>query len=95
MNPELPGTYINLIVETVRQWGVSSEQLLEGSGITVDQLKKPYWYVEFNTLNQLIERAIELCKEPALAGYLALEMTASCYGSVGMAAMVSPNLGEA
>ncbi|WP_336013109.1 AraC family transcriptional regulator [Acinetobacter calcoaceticus] len=95
MNPELPGTYINLIVETVRQWGVSSEQLLEGSGITVDQLKKPYWYVEFNTLNQLVERAIELCKEPALAGYLALEMTASCYGSVGMAAMVSPNLGEA
>lgn len=95
MNPELPGTYINLIVETVKRRGVSCEQLLDGSGITVDQLKKPYWYVEFNHLNQLIERAIELCKEPALAGYLALEMTASCYGSVGMAAMVSPNLGEA
>lgn len=95
MNPELPGTYINLIVETIKQWGVSGEQLLDGSGITLDQLEKPYWYVEFNTLNQLIERAIELCKEPALAGYLALNMTASCYGSVGMAAMVSPNLREA
>ncbi len=53
MNPELPGTYINLIVETVKRWGVSCEQLLDGSGIRVDQLKKPYWYVEFNTLNQL------------------------------------------
>ena len=95
MNPELPGNYINLIVETIKLWGVSSEQLLDGSGITLDQLKKPYWYVEFNILNQLIERAIELCKEPALAGYLALSMRASCYGSVGMAAMVSPNLGEA
>ncbi|MEB7642469.1 AraC family transcriptional regulator [Acinetobacter pittii] len=95
MNPELPGTYINLIVETIKQWGVSGEQLLDGSGITLDQLEKPYWYVEFNTLNQLIERAIELCKESALAGYLALNMTASCYGSVGMAAMVSPNLREA
>ena len=95
MNPELPGTYINLIVETVKRWGVSGEQLLNGSGITLDQLEKPYWYVEFNTLNQLIERAIELCKEPALAGYLALSMTASCYGSVGMAAIVSPNLREA
>ncbi|MEO9302928.1 AraC family transcriptional regulator ligand-binding domain-containing protein [Acinetobacter pittii] len=95
MNPELPGTYINLIVETVKRWGVSGEQLLNGSGITLDQLEKPYWYVEFNILNQLIERAIELCKEPALAGYLALSMTASCYGSVGMAAIVSPNLGEA
>ncbi len=39
MNPELPGTYINLIVETVKRWGVSCEQLLDGSGITVDQLK--------------------------------------------------------
>lgn len=95
MNPELPGTYINLLVETIKQWGVSGEQLLDGSGIALDQLEKPYWYVEFNTLNQLIERAIELCKEPALAGYLALNMTASCYGSVGMAAMVSPNLREA
>ena len=95
MNPELPGTYINLIVETIKRWGVSGEQLLGESGITLDQLKKPYWYVEFNILNQLIERAIELCKEPALAGYLALNMTASCYGSVGMAAIVSSNLGEA
>lgn len=95
MNPELPGTYINLIVETVKRWGVSGEQLLNGSGITLDQLEKPYWYVEFNILNQLIERAIDLCKEPALAGYLALSMTSSCYGSVGMAAIVSPNLGEA
>lgn len=95
MNPELPGTYINLIVETIKRWGVSGEQLLEESGITLDQLKKPYWYVEFNLLNQLIERAIELCKEPALAGYLALNMTASCYGSVGMAAIVSSNLREA
>lgn len=95
MNPELPGTYINLIVETVKRWGVSGKQLLDGSGITLDQLEKPYWYVEFNILNQLIERAIKLCNEPALAGYLALSMTASCYGSVGMAAIVSPNLGEA
>ncbi|OCY49031.1 AraC family transcriptional regulator [Acinetobacter pittii] len=95
MNPELPGTYINLLVETIKRWGVSGEQLLDGSGITLDQLEKPYWYVEFNILNQLIERAIELCKEPALAGYLALNMTASCYGSVGMAAIVSQNLGEA
>ena len=95
MNPELPGTYINLIVETIKRWDVSGDQLLEESGITLGQLEKPYWYVEFNILNQLIERAIELCKEPALAGYLALNMTASCYGSVGMAAIVSSNLGEA
>lgn len=94
MNPELPGTYINLLVEMVKRWGISCEELLDGSSITLEQLEKPYWYVEFHTLNKLLERAIELTHEPALAGYLALEMKASCYGSVGMAAMVCANLEE-
>ena len=95
MTPELPGTYINLLAEIVKRRGISCEQFLEGSGVTPEQLKKPYWYVEFNTLNNLLEHAIQLTHEPALAGYLALEMKASCYGSVGMAAMVSANLEEA
>lgn len=95
MNPELPGTYINLLVDIVKRWNISGDQLLDGSGITLEQLTKPYWYVEFNALNKLLEHAIELTHEPALAGYLALEMKASCYGSVGMAAMVCANLEEA
>lgn len=95
MNPELPGTYINLLADMVKRWNISSEQLLDGSSITLEQLEKPYWYVEFHTLNKLLERAIKLTHEPALASYLALEMKASCYGSVGMAAMVCTNLEEA
>ncbi|NUF53758.1 AraC family transcriptional regulator ligand-binding domain-containing protein, partial [Acinetobacter seifertii] len=95
MNPELPGTYINLLVDIVKRWNISGDQLLDGSGVTLEQLTKPYWYVEFHTLNKLLEHAIELTHEPALAGYLALEMKASCYGSVGIAAMVCANLEEA
>lgn len=95
MNPELPGTYVNLLAEMVKRWGISCEELLDGSGVTAEQLEKPYWYVEFHTLNKLLERAIKLTHEPVLAGYLALEMKASCYGSVGMAAMVCANLEEA
>ena len=89
LNPELPGTYINLLVDMVKRWNISAEQFLDGSCITLEQLSKPYWYVEFNFLNNLLEHAIQLTYEPALAGYLALEMKASCYGSVGMVAMVS------
>ncbi len=95
LNPELPGTYINLLVDMVKRLNISAEQFLDGSGITLEKLNKPYWYVEFNTLNNLLKHAIQRTHEPALAGYLALEMKASCYGSVGMAAMVSTNLGEA
>ena len=39
MTPELPGTYINLLAEIVKRRGISCEQLLEGSGVTPEQLK--------------------------------------------------------
>ncbi|EXT38397.1 arabinose-binding domain of AraC transcription regulator, N-term family protein [Acinetobacter sp. 25977_8] len=94
LNPELPGTYINLLVDMVKRLNISAEQLLDGSGITLEQLNKPYWYVEFNSLNNLLEHAIQLTYEPALAGYLALEMKVSCYGSVGMAGLGSTKFGR-
>ncbi len=53
MNPELPGTYINL-VDIVKRWNISGDQLLDGSGVTLEQLTKPYWYVEFHTLNNFL-----------------------------------------
>ncbi|MFX8988352.1 AraC family transcriptional regulator, partial [Acinetobacter baumannii] len=46
MNPELPGTYINLLVDMVKRLNISAEQFLDGSGITLEKLNKPYWYVE-------------------------------------------------
>jgi hypothetical protein len=35
MNPELPGTYVNLLIETIKHWNVSPQQLLIDTDITL------------------------------------------------------------
>lgn len=95
VNPSLPGTYVSLMADVVQRLNVSPEQLLEGSGIRVEQLSEPFWYLDFDIFNNLLNRAVELTNEPALGVYLGLQMTVSCHGSVGLAVMVSQNLGEA
>ncbi|WP_202740994.1 AraC family transcriptional regulator [Acinetobacter sp. 'aerobic (ED)'] len=95
MNPSLPGTYVSLMADVVQKLNISAEQLLEGSGVGVEQLSEPFWYLDFDIFNNLLNRAVELTHEPALGVYLGLQMTVSCHGSVGLAAMVSQNLGEA
>lgn len=95
VSPSLPGTYVSLMADVVQRLNVSPEQLLEGSGIRVEQLSEPFWYLDFDIFNNLLNRAVELTNEPALGVYLGLQMTVSCHGSVGLAVMVSQNLGEA
>ncbi|ENX41863.1 AraC family transcriptional regulator [Acinetobacter sp. NIPH 2100] len=95
MNPSLPGTYVSLMADVVQKLNVPTEKLLEGSGIHIEQLSQPFWYLDFDIFNDLLNRAVELTHEPALGVYLGLQMTVSCHGSVGLAAMVSQNLGEA
>ena len=95
MNPELPGTYVNLLVDLIEKKGISAEQLLTGTGIVTERLKAPFWYIDFNIFNFLLEKAAFLMNEPAISIYLAQEMKISCYGNVGIAATASENLGQA
>ncbi|MEG0341612.1 MAG: AraC family transcriptional regulator ligand-binding domain-containing protein [Acinetobacter sp.] len=95
MNPELPGTYVNLLVDLIEKKGISAEKLLTGTGIVTERLKAPFWYIDFNIFNFLLEKAAFLMNEPAIAIHLAQEMKISCYGHVGIAASASENLGEA
>ncbi len=50
MNPSLPGTYVSLMADVVQKLNVSPEELLEGSGVSVEQLLEPFWYLDFNIL---------------------------------------------
>lgn len=93
--PALPGTYVSLLADVVERWDISPEQLLEGSGVLPTQLFEPFWYLDFHVFNRLLNRAVQLTNEPALGVYLGLQMTVSCHGTVGLAAMVAQNLGEA
>lgn len=95
IQPVLPGTYVHLLIDVVQRWDISIEQLLKSTKIQAEQLQQTFWYVDFIEFNRLLENAERLTHEPALGIYLGLQMTVSCHGSVGMAAMVSKNLGEA
>jgi AraC-like DNA-binding protein len=95
MNPELPGTYVNLLADLIQKWDISAGQLLAGTGIAPQALNAPFWYVDFNIFNHLLEKAALLTHEPAISLYLAEEMKLSCYGHVGIAATASGTLREA
>ena len=36
----LPGTYVNLLIETIEEWGISSEEVLADTHITLEDLLK-------------------------------------------------------
>ena len=37
---KLPGTYVNLLIETIEEWGISSEEILADTHITFEDLQK-------------------------------------------------------
>ena len=47
---KLPGTYVNLLIETIEEWGISSEEVLADTHITFEDLQKTYWYVDSEVL---------------------------------------------
>jgi hypothetical protein len=67
MNPELPGTYVNLLIETIKHWNVSPQQLLIDTDITLKELDAPFWYVDFNIFNNLLKNLLNLQMNPQLA----------------------------
>ena len=57
---KLPGTYVNLLIETIEEWGISSEEVLADTHITFEDLQKTYWYVDSEVFIQLLEKSVGL-----------------------------------
>lgn len=93
--PRLPGTYVSLLADVVARWHVSPEKLLAGSGIAPAQLQEAAWHLDFHLFDRLVARAVKLTGEPGLGFHMGLQMTVSCHGQIGFAALVAKNLGEA
>jgi AraC-like DNA-binding protein len=93
--PTLPGTFVNLLVDTVARWDISAEQLLEHSGIAPERLQQTFWYVDFPQFNHLLVRAVDLTGEPGLGIHMGMQMSVTCLGVIGFAAMVAKNVREA
>lgn len=91
----LPGVYALELVDLVERWGVTAEELLEGSSVTLKQLEDPTTRVSLETCGALTTRAEALTGEPGLAVYFGLRMRLPSHGFLGFAAMTAGTLGEA
>ena len=91
----LPGTYVNLLIEIIEEWGISSEEVLADTHIIFEDLQKTYWYVDSDVFIQLLEKSVRLTGNAAFPILMANKMKVSHYGNVGIAAMSSKNLEQA
>ncbi|MDO8331135.1 MAG: AraC family transcriptional regulator ligand-binding domain-containing protein [Fluviicoccus sp.] len=93
--PTIFGAYVSSLAAVVARWDISAERLLEGSGIDPERLLDPLWQVDYGVFVALVNRALQLTGEPGLGFHLGLQMTVTCHGLIGFAAMVCRNVREA
>jgi AraC-like DNA-binding protein len=90
----LPASHVLQFVELLKRWGVSAQQLFEGTRLCCEDLLDSEVNVASPTIEALVERARTLTREPALGIYIGLSMTLTVHGFLGFAAMCAPTLGE-
>jgi AraC-like DNA-binding protein len=87
--------YARLIVRTVELWGINSEEVLTGTGLTPAELERPLARVPFGPLARLMAQARELTGEPGLGWYTGVESRISMYGYVGFGMLSAATLRDA
>jgi AraC-like DNA-binding protein len=83
------------LVEVVKRWSVSRDDLLAGSGITAEMLEDPRGLVPVPQLMGVLERARALTGEPAIGLFIGLHTRATLYGSLGFAVISASTVREA
>lgn len=93
--PTLPAVHVHHLIEVVRRWNVSAEQLLEGFDLRPEDLQAPGRHLGLPLIENLIARARHLTGEDGLGIHLGHQMTVVAHGDLGFAAMTARTLGEA
>ena len=91
----MPAAFADHLVQLLRRWGLTPNDLLSGFGLTERAVQDPAGRLPLSTWGGLLERARTLTGEPGLGFYLALQKRISGYGYLGFAAMSASSLGEA
>jgi AraC-like DNA-binding protein len=90
-----PAAHALQLVTLVSRWDVTADELLEGLGLSEEELAAPHARIAASTLQRLTRRARELTAEPGLGFYLGLQKRISMYGYPGFAAMHAATMREA
>lgn len=91
----LPAIYLRELLDVCARFGVPPEDVLRGSGVSLESVARSSTRVSFAQAEQIIASAIRLTGEPGLSFYMGLQMRASLHGFVGIAAMMAPTLRHA
>lgn len=83
------------LVDVVKAWQVTGDELLAGSGLLSGALYEPTAKVSIPALVAMLERARHLTGQKALGAHIGLRTRATIYGHVGFAIMSARNVREA
>jgi AraC-like DNA-binding protein len=83
------------LIEVVKRWQVTGQELLEGTGLTCEALDEPRAQLAVPTLMALLDRARRLTGEPAIGLHIGLHTRATLYGHLGFAIVSASTIREA
>ncbi|MBW7471919.1 AraC family transcriptional regulator ligand-binding domain-containing protein [Marinobacter sp. M216] len=86
----VPGVYMRVLAETVRQLGHNDRKLYEGLNFTADDLKANDSRVFVTDAILMAQRALDLAGPDGLSFALARELRLTIHGTLGFAALTSP-----
>lgn len=87
--------YLGLIMRALEQRGVPASRVLEGTGLTLDNLLEPGTRIPAATCLQWIEQGLRLGLTPEMSMAAAAELDLRSHGFLGYAVLASPTLGDA
>lgn len=91
----LPAAYVLLVIEVVKRWHISAEDLLAPFQVEQSTLSIPSTRIPLETINDILKHAFELTQEPGLAFYMGMQMKLSSHGFIGFAAMTADTVEQA
>lgn len=91
----VPGIYLLLLCDVIKQMGHDERRLLEGLGVSREGLLAPDSRISLVTAYTAASRAVEIAGHEGLGFAMARALRLTLHGSVGMVAMSSSTAGEA
>jgi AraC-like DNA-binding protein len=90
-----PGSCALYLVDLVKRWHVTSEELLDGTGVRREALFDPRARLSIEQVVELLKRARQLTGEPALGVYFGAGLRVSALGGFGRAVLSASTVREA
>lgn len=91
----VPGVYLRVLAETVRQLGHNDRSLFDGLAFTANDLRANDSRVFLPDATRMADRAVALAGDQGLSFRLARELRVTIHGTLGFAALTSPTVAGA